>query len=516
MAQLPILFLQTRLLPFFQGLSPQYTELWATPIAPHVATKYCQSCEPSQKQENARGLPHWLSQQQCWPSAGAIHSFSNIPTAWPAWAHVETMHPSHIYIFTSAHLHLHICTSTSSHLHIWTSTSLLIFTFSDLHVYRSSRSSFNSLLRPGVVPAAHHESQPSMGIVRVEGAKCRWDDCVLQVSRATLCGDRACRRREMQVRLRLVGVAGNPLRRSCVSKARNAGEIAFWICRARPSAEIVRVEGAKCRWDCVLDLARATLCGDRACRGREMQVRLRSRIGADNHLRRSCVSKARNAGEITKIVCLERCLLEWLIFIIFVAPRAGKILRFWECLVWNARFGSFDSHFLGMSRAKRSFWKSKSSFFANVSCETLVLQVQSLTFCECLVWNAGFASSKSHFLRMSRVKRLFWRSTFSLFANVSCETLVLEVYILTFCECLVWNARFGSLHSHFFANVSCETLVLEVYSFTFCECLVWNARFGSQHSHLFANVSCETLVLEVYILTVCECLVWNAVRNRDF
>ena len=38
-----------------------------------------------------------------------------------------------------------------------------------------------------------------------------------------------------------------PLRRSCVSRARNAGEIAFWIWRAQPSAEIVRVEGAKCR-----------------------------------------------------------------------------------------------------------------------------------------------------------------------------------------------------------------------------------------------------------------------------
>ena len=38
---------------------------------------------------------------------------------------------------------------------------------------------------------------------------------------------------------------------------------------------------------------------------------------------------------------------------------------------------------------------------------------------------------------MSRVKRSFWKSTFSLFANVSCETLFLEVYILTFCECLV-------------------------------------------------------------------------------
>ena len=46
----------------------------------------------------------------------------------------------------------------------------------------------------------------------------------------------------MQVRVRFGPVRRNPLR-------------------------IVRVEGAKCR--------RAPLCGDRACRGREMQVRVR-------------------------------------------------------------------------------------------------------------------------------------------------------------------------------------------------------------------------------------------------
>ena len=177
------------------------------------------------------------------------------------------------------------------------------------------------------------------------------------------------------------------------------------------------------------------------------------------------------------------------------------------------------SHFLRMSRVKRSFWKSTFSPFVNVSCETLVLEVYNFTFCECLVWNARFGSLHSHFLRMSRVKRSFWKSTFSLFANVSCETLILEVYNLTFCACLMRNARCGSLHFHFlrmsrvkrsfwkstlnchflrmsrairsfwkstfslFANVSCETLVLEVYILTFCEYLVWNARFGSLHSH---------------------------------
>ena len=116
-------------------------------------------------------------------------------------------------------------------------------------------------------------------------------------ARATLCGDRACRVREMQARVRFVRSARNPLRRSCVSSARNAGESAICPVRAQPSAEIVRVECAKCRRECDVPGARATLCGDRACRAREMQARVRFVRSARNPLRRSCVSSARNAGE---------------------------------------------------------------------------------------------------------------------------------------------------------------------------------------------------------------------------
>ena len=168
----------------------------------------------------------------------------------------------------------------------------------------------------------------------------------MQECDATLCGDRACRVREMQARVRFAGCARNPLRRSCVSSARNAGESAICrvraqpsaeivrvecakcrrecdlsgaarnplrrscvssarnagesaICpvRAQPSAEIVRVECAKCRRECDLPAVRATLCGDRACRVREMQARVRFAGCARNPLRRSCVSSARNAGE---------------------------------------------------------------------------------------------------------------------------------------------------------------------------------------------------------------------------
>ena len=111
--------------------------------------------------------------------------------------------------------------------------------------------------------------QPSAEIVRVVCAKCR-RECDLIYARATLCGDRACRVREMQARGRFVKLPRNPLRRSCVSSARNAGESAIGSVRAQPSAEIVRVECAKCRRECDLSGVRATLCGDRACRVREM------------------------------------------------------------------------------------------------------------------------------------------------------------------------------------------------------------------------------------------------------
>ena len=88
--------------------------------------------------------------------------------------------------------------------------------------------------------------QPSAEIVRVECAKCR-RECDLPAARATLCEDRACRVREMQARVRFVRCPRNPLRRSCVSSARNAGESALGSVRAQPSAEIGRVERAKCR-----------------------------------------------------------------------------------------------------------------------------------------------------------------------------------------------------------------------------------------------------------------------------
>ena len=119
-------------------------------------------------------------------------------------------------------------------------------------------------------------AQPSAEIVRVKCAKCRREcECDLTRSRATLCGDRACRVRELQARV----------------------ESAICPGRGQPSAEIVRVECAKCRRECDLTRSCATLCGDRACRVRETQARVQFVPVRRNPLRRSCVSSARNAGE---------------------------------------------------------------------------------------------------------------------------------------------------------------------------------------------------------------------------
>ena len=143
-------------------------------------------------------------------------------------------------------------------------------------------------------------AQASAEIVRVECAKCR-RECDLPAARATLCGDRACRVRETQARVQFVRSARNPLRRSCVSSARNARESAICRLPAQPSAEIVRVECAKCTRECDLPAARASLCGDRACRVREMHARVRFAGCPRKPLRRSCVSSARNAGE--SVIC---------------------------------------------------------------------------------------------------------------------------------------------------------------------------------------------------------------------
>ena len=99
-----------------------------------------------------------------------------------------------------------------------------------------------------------------------------------------------------------------------------------------------------------------TLCGDGARRRRGMQVKLRFRTT----LRRSCMSKARNAGKVAFFVCIEGCLRTWLMFI-FLWHGKNIRLEVWILtfcsLVENARFGRLRFQFFGKSRGKRSFWK---------------------------------------------------------------------------------------------------------------------------------------------------------------
>ena len=81
------------------------------------------------------------------------------------------------------------------------------------------------------------------------------------------------------------------------------------------------------------------------------------------------------------------------------------------------------------------------------------------SFCECLMENAHFGRLQSQFLRMSHGQCSFWKASFSFFANVSWNTLVLK--IVTFGESLLENIRFGSVDCRFLATVLWKTLLLE-------------------------------------------------------
>ena len=145
------------------------------------------------------------------------------------------------------------------------------------------RSCVSSARNAGESAICPVRAQPSAEIARVECAK-RRRECDVPAARATLCGDRACRVREMQARVRFAGCARNPRVRETQARVR------FVRLPARPYAEIVRVECAKCRRECDLSGPRATLCGDRARRVREMQARVRCAGCPRDPLRRACVS----------------------------------------------------------------------------------------------------------------------------------------------------------------------------------------------------------------------------------
>ena len=139
---------------------------------------------------------------------------------------------AHLHLCSSSHLHIYI----SAHLHLHISTSLLMFTSAHLHLCSSSHPHiYSSHLHLSLFPTFSLKAGGSAA-----GAP----------RNATLCGDRACRANEKQARVRFGFVRRNPLRRSCASSARNAGESAICLCRGQPSAGIVRVDGAKCRREC--------------------------------------------------------------------------------------------------------------------------------------------------------------------------------------------------------------------------------------------------------------------------
>ena len=118
-----------------------------------------------------------------------------------------------------------------------------------------------------------------------------------------------------------------------------------------------------------------------------------------------------------------------------------RIFSFRGSLAQNARFGSPDLQFSRKSRTKRSFWKSGSSVFEEVSHKTLVLEVRIFSFRGSLAQNARFGSPDLQFSRKSRTKRSFWKSGSSVFEEVSHKTLVLQVRIFSFRGSLAEFAR---------------------------------------------------------------------------
>ena len=104
-----------------------------------------------------------------------------------------------------------------------------------------------------------------------------------------------------------------------------------------------------------------------------------------------------------------------------------RISSFRGSLAQNARFGAPDLQFSKMSRTKRSFWKSGSSVFEEVSHKTLVFRIFS--FRRSLAQNARFEAPDLQFSRKSRTKRSFWSSGSSILEEVSQNLLVYNILI---------------------------------------------------------------------------------------
>ena len=106
-----------------------------------------------------------------------------------------------------------------------------------------------------------------------------------------------------------------------------------------------------------------------------------------------------------------------------------RISSFRGSLAQNARFGAPGLQFSKMSRTKRSFWKSGSSVFEEVSHKTLVLELRIFSFRRSLAQNARFEAPDLQFSRKSRTKRSFWSSGSSILEEVSQNLLVYNILI---------------------------------------------------------------------------------------
>ena len=113
----------------------------------------------------------------------------------------------------------------------------------------------------------------------------------------------------------------------------------------------------------------------------------------------------------------------------------------WVMISWQAQYFWNMLPFSWKSRTKRSFWSSGSLVFEEVSHKTLVLEVRIFSFRGSLAQNARFGSPDLQFSKKSRTKRSFWKSGSSVFEEVSHKTLVLEVRIFNFRGSLAEFAR---------------------------------------------------------------------------
>ena len=144
-------------------------------------------------------------------------------------------HPhSHLYLCSSSHLHSQLHIYISAHLHILTSTSLLIFIFTHVHLCSCSHLHIDISAHLHILISTSHIFTSHLHLT----------SSPLALLNRTL---------------------------ACISRPRHARSPQRVAFRGGPAA-----------------LSGATLRGDRARRGREMQARVR--FGPRSPLRRSCVS----------------------------------------------------------------------------------------------------------------------------------------------------------------------------------------------------------------------------------